>query len=149
MMQLTMKFRILHPAVAMLALTLSGYAQTGSQKIAEGRVNEIMQPFSILMQLEPVVMNAAPELKLPSKKEFYSFDLSTTRQQFPGLIRRQTAWTQKGKNNPVATGKEAVNLDQLVPLLVAALQQQRKELIEIQQKLDKMQEQSNRDHKTK
>ncbi|WP_454804282.1 hypothetical protein [Mucilaginibacter phyllosphaerae] len=149
MMQLTMKFRILFPAIGMLALTLSGYAQTGSQKIAEGRVNAIMQPFSILMQLEPVVLNAAPELNLPSKKEFYSFDLSTTRQQFPGLIRWQTTWTQKGKNNPVAKGKEAVNLEQLVPLLVAALQQQRKELMEIHKKLDKMQEQSNRDHKTK
>jgi len=148
-MHLTMKFQILLPAIAMQALTLSGYAQNGSQKIAEGPGNAIMQPFSILMQLEPVVLNTAPELSLPSKKEFFNFDLSKTRQQFPGLIRRQTIWTQKGKNNPVATGKEAINLEQLVPLLVAALQQQRKELMEIHKKLDKLQAQSDRDHKAK
>jgi len=65
------------------------------------------------------------------------------------LIRRQTTWTQKGKNNPVATIKEAINAEQLVPLLVAALQQQRQELVEIQKKLDTLQERSDRDHKAK
>jgi len=149
MIHLTMKFRILLPAITLLALTSSVRAQTGSQKIAEGSGNAIMQPFSILMQLKPVVLNTLPGLSAPSTKEFYSFDLSTTSQQFPGLIRKQTIWTQKSKNKLVATNKEALNFEQLVPLLVAALQQQKTELIQLQQTVDKLQAQLDRDRKSK
>jgi hypothetical protein len=141
-----MKLKNMFPAIALMAITLSVNAQDG-QKLPEGPGNAIKQPISILMQLEPVVLNKAPEHSLSPKKEFFGFDISKTKQQFPGLIRRQTTWMQKGKNNLVATSKEAINAEQLVPLLVAALQQQREELIEIQKKLDKLQERSDRDHK--
>ena len=134
-----MKLINMLPAIASLAITWSVNAQVG-QKLAEGSGSAIKQPISILMQLEPVLLNKAPEHSLSPKKEVFGFDISKTKQQFPGLISRQTTWTQKGKNNPVATSKEAINAEQLIPLLVAALQQQHEELIEIQKKLDKLQE---------
>jgi hypothetical protein len=145
MIHLTMKLKILLSAVALLGFTLSVKAQNGSQQPPEQPGKAIMQPFSILMQLEPVMLNAGPEFNL-SQKVFFSFDVSKTKEQFPGLIRTQTIWTQKGKNNPVATNKEIINAEQIIPLLVAALQQQRAELIELKQRLDNLQAQSGSNH---
>jgi len=59
-----MKLKNILSAIALLTITLSVNAQEGSQKKAEGPGNAIMQPFSILMRLEPVVLNPSPELSL-------------------------------------------------------------------------------------
>jgi len=139
MKKTTFKITIILPAIALCTFTQSASAQSANEKVPAIQPNAIIHAFSIIEQLEPV--------KLPSndgsvqKPELFSFDMPKIKQLLPELIRTETVWVQKGKNNQAATNKETVDFAQLVPVLVAALQEQNVEINELKLKLNQVQNQ--------
>lgn len=127
-------------AVALFTLIQSASAQSANERSAL-QCNTITQPFLIIQQLAPV--NLSNTFSSTQKSELFSFDIPKIKLLLPELIRTETVWGQKGKNNQTATSKETVDFAQLVPVLVAALQQQNAEINELKLKLDRLQKQSN------
>jgi len=141
MNKLKINVKSLLPAVALLSLSQQVNAQAGKQTSTEKQQAPVMRPFSIIEKLEPIMLtNTGTHLSTQTPKMF-GFDILKLKQLFPQLIRTEAVWIQKGKNNPIAISKERVDLGQLVPILVAALQQQRTEIADLQLKLEKLQKQ--------
>jgi|GEM_PF-4677363 len=141
MNKLKINVKLLLPAVALLALSQQVNAQAGKQTSTEKQQAPVMRPFSIIEKLEPITLTNTGAHLSTQTPEMFGFDILKLKQLFPQLIRTEAVWIQKGKNNPIAISKERVDLGQLVPILVAALQQQRTEIADLQLKLEKLQKQ--------
>lgn len=135
-----MKIKLLLSAIALLAINKSVRAQSSSANSADSVRHFITQPFYIINQLEPIALGPAGQ---KSSKEAFGFNISKVKQLLPALIRDETTWIQKGKNYYTTVNRETIDFVQLVPLLVAALQQQQAELAELKLKMEKLQMQLN------
>jgi hypothetical protein len=87
----------------------------------------------IVEKLNPQISKVQPQGSASYFK--FTLDLSCTKAVIPDAIRTGTNWTQHGKNTPKAVNFETIDYSQLVPVLVAALQDQQAQIAELKNEI--------------
>ncbi|MET3501298.1 hypothetical protein ABIC45_002910 [Mucilaginibacter rubeus] len=130
-----MKIKILLSMVIGAALIKTANAQSADHP-ASVQHRPIADPLAVVNQLLPVAFEPATP-NAPCKA--FGFDLAGAAHLPPGLTRTETLWIPKGKNYQSTAKRTTIDYEQLVPLLVAALQKQQSELTALKSKLEHVQ----------
>ncbi|WP_315824324.1 hypothetical protein [Paraflavitalea speifideaquila] len=93
------------------------------------------------MQLEPGVFEydqqQSKQLKLPQGKH-YGFTIAEIEAVFPELIKRTTHTYLFGKNTYRTATVKTVNMESLIPILVASVKQQQVEIEQLKKELQEL-----------
>lgn len=120
----------------MVGLLLSACAITASaQKINEQElkvnVGKISNSTEHLKNLEPVTfkydVNKYKHLKLPAGEQ-YGFLASNVQPEFPAMVYEASKVYESGKNNSKIAKYNEVQIENLIPVLVAAIKEQQAEI---------------------
>lgn len=129
--------------VAMLLLTASFSAKAQSIKEADLKINvlAIEKPVEQLQQLEPIYYSfdtvKFPHLKLANSPQ-YGFRLQSAKSVFPDLIRANNKRYSAGKNRFKNATYQEIDNEHLVPILVAAIQEQQDAIKELRKEIERL-----------
>ena len=124
-----------------VALTLSGiaFSQTVTDKELKKNVTTINEPLQKLAQLNPKTFEYDTEkyrhLKLGGGVK-YGFIAEELEQIFPDLVQRKNVSYMFGKNSYRDTQIKSVDEASLIPVLVAAIQQQQQQIEKLTQEVE-------------
>lgn len=111
----------------LLVLTQGSSAQTLTDSEIKTNVAPISEPLRSVLALEPRVFDYKIEkfshLQLPAGRH-YGFIAEEFRQVFPGLVYKKPQSYMVGKNNYRNATINAINMEALIPVLVASIKQQ-------------------------
>lgn len=111
--------------ILLLALVKTASAQVMRKNSFSASQTVVIDPLASIEKLRPVIRNAG-ETQNGSNETSHQFglDINKIKTTVPGLMRTETIWHEKGKNNLTGSNREVVDFGQLVPLLIGALQEQ-------------------------
>ncbi|MBD1428551.1 MULTISPECIES: tail fiber domain-containing protein [Sphingobacterium] len=123
---------------AIMGFAHTANAQQIEEKELKVNVQTISQPFAVLNSLEPVTFNFNTEkykaFELPKSKQ-YGF---TTANASPEVITKQAKIYKTGKNATKAFQYDEVNNENLIPVLVAAIKEQKAEIEALRKELENL-----------
>ena len=120
-----MKYFMLSTALLLAAFSTGTYAQGTDKNTLPGQQIAINQPSAIISKLRPVVVNGtAQNNNATGATRQFALDIPNAVQVLPDVIRTETTWQARGKNEQRAVDHSTVDMQQLVPILIAALQEQ-------------------------
>lgn len=136
-----MKNTFAFKAVVVILLASTGFAaiaQTINENDLKTKISSIQKPIEKLRNLEPIYYSFNTEklahLKLTNTPQ-YGFKLESAKQTFPTLIKTKGKSYTAGKNNSRNATFQDVDHENLVPVLVAAIQEQQKAIDELRNEL--------------
>jgi hypothetical protein len=95
----------------------------------------IFQPSDIIEYLHPVTIGTEHMSGSKEITRLFSLDVAKTREILPELVRTATVWKLRGKNDHYAIHELTIDLQQLVPILIGAMQQQMTRITELEKKI--------------
>ena len=118
-------------AILLFLTTLSANAQSIPEKDLKTNISAIEKPIEKLQQLEPIYYSFNTDklvhLKLATSSQ-YGFKLQSAQATFPSLIKTENKSYSAGKNNIKNATYQELDTKHLIPVLVAALQEQQKSI---------------------
>ncbi|MGN0002171.1 MAG: tail fiber domain-containing protein [Sphingobacterium composti] len=133
---MTLKSIVIIGAIVGVAHTAN--AQQINEKELKVNVQTISQPFAVLNSLEPVTFNyntvKYKAFELPKAKQ-YGF---TTENASPEVLQTQSKIYKTGKNATKAFKYDEVNNENLIPVLVAAIKEQKAEIEALRKELENL-----------
>ncbi|AXY73846.1 tail fiber domain-containing protein [Paraflavitalea soli] len=112
--------------------------QESSDGVVQKKVAAIEHPVQSLVQLEPGVFEydrqQSKQLKLPQGKH-YGFTIAEIEAVFPALIKQTTRTYMFGKNTYRTATIKTVDMESLIPVLVASVKQQQQEIEQLKKEL--------------
>jgi len=143
-MKLNIRFKGITALLILIAVTCDVKAQQINEQDLKVKITDINSPTARLMTLKPVTFQYDNKkfgfLKLPAGSQF-GFMAANVQPVFPELVEKNFAVYPLGKNNTTSVSYEEVDHNKLIPVLVAAIQEQQEEInllkIEIEQLRDK------------
>lgn len=128
--------------VALFALTSSAtLAQEKTAGVVQKKVGAIDQPVQNLGKLEPGVyqydQQQSKTLQLPQGKHF-GFTVAEVEAVFPELVKTSTRTYMYGKNTYRTAKVKTVDMEALIPVLVASIKQQQQEIDQLKQELQEL-----------
>lgn len=123
---------------AIIGTAHTANAQQINEKELKVNVQTISQPFVLLNSLEPVTFNYNTDkykaFELPKTKQ-YGF---TTEKASPEVVQTQSKIYKTGKNATKAFNYNEVNNENLIPVLVAAIKEQKAEIEALRKEIENM-----------
>lgn len=133
-MNLHIKSGIIMPAITAIFLlinTSSSQAQQISDKDIKKNAVPVSNSLTALSRLQPLTYEfnreAFKQLNLPGGTQ-YGFMADDVKQVLPGAVSMEAKWYTAGKNSQRAVTVSTVDLEKIVPLLVAAVKEQQAEI---------------------
>lgn len=119
----------------------SSSAQSVSDKQIKKNVSTISEPLKSVTALEPRVFeyNTAQfsQLHLPQGTQ-YGFISEEFQQVFPELVSQKNYSYMQGKNSYKRAAVKTVDMEGLIPVLVASIKEQQKEIDQLRIELDEL-----------
>lgn len=116
-------------------------AQDKGTGVMQKKVGTIEHPVQSLAQLEPGVFQYDQEqsrqLKLPQGK-YYGFTIEEIEAVFPELVKQTTRTYMFGKNTYRTATVKTVDMESLIPVLVASVKQQQQEIEQLKKELQEL-----------
>lgn len=116
-------------------------AQDAKEGVTHKKVATIDNPVQNLVQLEPGVFEydqrMSRQLKLPAGKH-YGFTVAEIEAVFPELIKSTTHTYMFGKNTYRTATVKTVDMESLIPVLVASVKQQQEEIEQLKKELQEL-----------
>ena len=116
-------------------------AQDAKEGVIQRKVASIENPVQNLVQLEPGVFEydqqQSKQLKLP-KGKYYGFTVAEIEAVFPELIKSTTHTYMFGKNTYRTATVKTVDMESLIPVLVASVKQQQQEIEQLKKELQEL-----------
>jgi len=123
------------------AIAQSSSAQSVSDKQIKKNVSIISEPLKSVTALEPRVFeyNTAQfsQLRLPQGTQ-YGFISEEFQQVFPELVSQKNYSYMQGKNSYKRAAVKTVDMEGLIPVLVASIKEQQKEIDQLRIELDEL-----------
>lgn len=127
---------------AMALLLSSAMLSVNAQKIDEQElkvnVGKIANSTQHLQNLEPVTynydLNKYKHLKLPAGEQ-YGFLASNVQSEFPAMVYEASKSYEAGKNNSKIAKYNEVQIENLIPVLVAAIKEQQAEIEQLKKEV--------------
>lgn len=140
-----MKFDVKLKAAAtvwfLLLLSYSANAQKINEQELKHTVTKIESPTLQLMKLKPVSfqynLNKYSFLNLPQGKQM-GFLASNVSSVFPEIIANTSTVYAKGKNSTATASYAEVEQEKLIPVLVAAIQEQQEEINLLRKEIEQL-----------
>ena len=118
-------------ALLLSASTLTVSAQKIDEQELKVNIDKISNSTQHLKNLEPVTfkydVNKYKHLKLPTGEQ-YGFLASNVQPEFPAMVYEASKVYESGKNNSKIAKYNAVQTENLIPVLVAAIKEQQAEI---------------------
>lgn len=115
--------------------------QEGNDGVVQKKVASIENPIQNLVQLEPGVFEydqrQSKQLKLPQGK-YYGFTIAEIEAVFPELVKHTTRTYMFGKNTYRTATIKTVDMESLIPVLVASVKQQQQEIEQLKKELQEL-----------
>ena len=115
--------------------------QDMKEGVVQKKIAAIENPVQNLVQLEPGVFEydqrLSKQLKLPQGK-YYGFTLAEIEAVFPELIKHTTRTYMFGKNTYRTATVKTVDMESLIPVLVASVKQQQQEIEQLKRALQEL-----------
>lgn len=128
-------------AMLLLATTFAATAQSIQENDLKTNVAPIVKPVEKLQNLEPIYYSFNTEklshLKL-NKSPQYGFKLQSAKDNFPDLIRTNNKSYTAGKNYIKNATYQDLETESLIPVLVAAIQEQQIAIKELQKEIEQL-----------
>ncbi|MBO9563956.1 MAG: hypothetical protein J7621_14330 [Niastella sp.] len=122
----------------LLLSTATVIGQDVKHGVTHKKVAAIDNPVQNLVQLEPGVFEydqlQSKQLKLPAGKH-YGFTVAEIEAVFPELIKTTTHTYMFGKNTYRTATVKTVDMESLIPVLVASVKQQQQEIEQLKKEL--------------
>ncbi|TWR29295.1 tail fiber domain-containing protein [Mucilaginibacter pallidiroseus] len=116
---------------SLIAISNTASAQQISDSNLKKNTAPVTNAVSYLSRLQPITFeynkDANKQLNLPSGLQ-YGFNADELKQVVPAAVSMQNNWYRAGKNNQRSVSTANVELEKLVPLLVAAVKDQQVEI---------------------
>ncbi|KAA5543530.1 tail fiber domain-containing protein [Adhaeribacter rhizoryzae] len=133
------KFKVIAAVMAFFSVSFFVFGQHFSDRELKKNVIPVQDALVTLQKLEPKKFEYNTDkygkLKLPSGKQ-YGFIAEDVQQVLPDLIRAESRSIMVGKNNYQQATLKTTDLESMVPLLVAAIQEQQKQIDELKQQVE-------------
>ncbi|MGV3588134.1 MAG: tail fiber domain-containing protein [Adhaeribacter sp.] len=133
------KFKVVAAVLAFFSVSFFVFGQHISDRELKKNVIPVQDALATLQQLEPKKFEYNTDkygkLKLPAGKQ-YGFIAEDVQQVLPDLIRSESRSIMVGKNNYQQATLKTTDLESMVPLLVAAIQEQQKQINELKQQVE-------------
>lgn len=127
-------------ALSLLVTTVS-IAQENQDGVVQKKVGTIDRPVQSLEKLEPGVyeydQQQSKTLRLPQGKH-YGFTVAEVEAVFPQLIRQTTRTYMYGKNTYRTATVKTVDMESLIPVLVASIKEQQQEIEQLKKELQEL-----------
>lgn len=127
-------------ALFLLATTIS-FAQEKTDGVVQKKVGAIDHPVQSLEKLEPGVFEydqqQSKTLRLPQGKH-YGFTVAEVEAVFPQLIKHSTRTYMYGKNTYRTATVKTVDMESLIPVLVASIKEQQQEIDQLKKELQEL-----------
>jgi hypothetical protein len=138
-------YRIIFSGLIVIGIFNNVCAQSKEGTVKEAGPLPIKTASFIIEKLNPQLS----EIKLPGSglSYKYSLDLPNTKAVVPEAIQTETRWINDGKNNSKLISFETINYVQLVPLLVATLQDQQAQINDLKKQLESLRKESEKTDK--
>lgn len=115
--------------------------QDAKEGVTRKKVATIDNPVQNLVQLEPGVFEydqrLSRQLKLPAGKH-YGFTVAEIEAVFPELVKSTTHTYMFGKNTYRTATVKTVDMESLIPVLVASVKQQQEEIEQLKKELQEL-----------
>lgn len=116
-------------------------AQQSSEALVQKQVGPIERPVQNLVQLEPGIFEydqqQSKRWKLPQGKH-YGFTVADIEAVFPELVKYTTRTYMFGKNTYRTATIKTVDMESLIPVLVASVKQQQQEIEQLKKELQEL-----------
>ncbi|GEO03620.1 hypothetical protein AAE02nite_12840 [Adhaeribacter aerolatus] len=133
------KIKFLTAVFALLSVSFFVFGQHFSDRELKKNVMPVKNALVTVQQLEPKKFeyntDKYGQLKLPAGKQ-YGFIAEDVQKVLPELVRSESRSTRVGKNNYQQATLKSTDLDSMVPLLVAAIQEQQKQIEDLRRQLE-------------
>jgi hypothetical protein len=140
-MKFEFRFKSITALLFLSALTCSVKAQKINEQDLKVKVAGISSPTARLMTLKPVTFQYDNKkfgfLKLPEGNQF-GFITASVQPVFPDLVAKNFAVYSLGKNNTVSANYDDVDHQKLIPVLVAAIQEQQEEINLLKKEIEQL-----------
>lgn len=127
--------------VLSLLVTSVSIAQENKDGVVQKKVGTIEHPVQSLEKLEPGVFEydqqQSKTLQLPQGKR-YGFTVAEVEAVFPQLIKHTTRTYMYGKNTYRTTTVKTVDMESLIPVLVASIKEQQQEIEQLKKELQEL-----------
>lgn len=122
-------------------MTTTANGQDSQRGVVHKKVGAIDNPVQNLVQLEPGVFEydqqQSKQLRLPQGKHF-GFTIAEIEAVFPELIKTTTRTYMFGKNTYRTATVKTVDMESLIPVLVASVKQQQQEIEQLKKELQEL-----------
>lgn len=118
----------------LVSILLAGIATGARAQDAHERSGDVKP---VAAKAAEIIDGLRPELSEISGINNYKFSLNVSRTKalIPSAIRTGTIWKENGKNNSKGNNYETIDYAELVPILVAFLQEQDAQIKKLQQEV--------------
>lgn len=126
-------------AILLLTITLTVSAQNIQENTLKTNIVSIDNPLEKIQSLEPINYShntkKLSHLKLSDESQ-YGFKIESAKETFPTLIKTKGKSYYAGKNNSRNATFQDVDHENLVPVLVAAIQEQQKAIDQLKKEIE-------------
>ncbi|SEO33289.1 hypothetical protein SAMN05192574_107102 [Mucilaginibacter gossypiicola] len=126
-------YRILFSTLILVGIFKSVNAQSINDDNNSGSSSSLKNASFIINKLNPLSVETTFQGSAPYYK--FGLDLSSTRAVMPDVIRTGSNWSAQGKSTQKAVNFETIDYTQLVPVLVAAMQEQQAQITELKKQI--------------
>lgn len=126
-------YRILFSTLILVGIFKSVNAQSINADNNSGSSSSLKSASFIINKLNPLSVETTFQGSAPYYK--FGLDLSSTRAVMPDVIRTGSSWSAQGKSTQKAINFETIDYAQLVPVLVAAMQEQQAQIAELKKQI--------------
>lgn len=131
--------------ILLIACTTTSYAQSLTDEEIKKNITEISNPVVLLQSLEPrrfeYNTTGYKNLRLPSGIQ-YGFLTETVETAFPGMVHTRSYKYMKGKNLYGTRHIKSIDLESLIPILVASVKSQQEEIEKLRREVDELKSKS-------
>lgn len=138
------QLRIALMAFMTFAFALNADAQQLRDETIKTNVTPIAQPLKVLQSLQPLSYEYRTQeykyLKLPSGTH-YGFMAEDFQQVLPGLVYTKAYTYPFGKNNTRQATVKSIDMESLIPVLIASIQEQQMQIEQLRAELNALKKQ--------
>ena len=133
------KSKVILALFAFIGVSFFVFGQHYSDRELKKNVIPVQDALASVRQLEPKKFeyntDKYGQLKLPAGKQ-YGFISEDVQKVLPDLIRTESRSVMVGKNNHQQATLKTTDMESMIPLLVAAIQEQQKQIDELKRQLE-------------
>ncbi|QEM11687.1 hypothetical protein [Mucilaginibacter rubeus] len=133
-------YRILFSTLILIGIFKSVNAQSNNALNNSGASSPLKNASAIIDKLNPLFIETTSQGSAPYYK--FGLDLSSTKSLMPDVIRTGSNWYAQGKSTQKALNFETIDYAQLVPVLIAAMQEQQAQIAELKQQVADLKKES-------